>query len=74
MYIEIRIGKVAGKDLFETALNPGELITRIDFPVPTRAAYRKFPTPASQTSRSSKSTRGCSMHSMNYQSASDRWC
>jgi carbon-monoxide dehydrogenase medium subunit len=36
------------KDLFETALQPGELITRIDFPVPTRAAYRKFPNPASR--------------------------
>ncbi len=36
------------KDLFETALNPGELITRIDFPVPSRAAYRKFPNPASR--------------------------
>ncbi len=36
------------KDLFETALEPGEIITRIDFPVPTRAAYRKFPNPASR--------------------------
>jgi len=36
------------KDLFETALEPGELITRIDFPVPERAAYRKFPNPASR--------------------------
>jgi carbon-monoxide dehydrogenase medium subunit len=35
-------------DLFETALDPGEIITRIDFPVPTRAAYRKFPHPASR--------------------------
>ena len=30
------------KDLFETALEPGEIITRIDFPVPDRAVYRKF--------------------------------
>ncbi len=36
------------KDLFETALNPGELITRICFPVPERAAYQKFPNPASR--------------------------
>lgn len=36
------------QDLFETALEPGEIITRIDFPVPTRAAYRKFPNPASR--------------------------
>ncbi|MCZ6709982.1 MAG: xanthine dehydrogenase family protein subunit M [Gammaproteobacteria bacterium] len=36
------------KNLFETALQPGEIITRIDFPIPTRAAYRKFPNPASR--------------------------
>lgn len=36
------------QDLFETALQPGEILTRIDFPVPTRAAYRKFPNPASR--------------------------
>jgi len=36
------------KDLFETALAPGEILTRIDFPVPDRAAYRKFPNPASR--------------------------
>lgn len=35
-------------NLFETALAPGELIVRIDFPVPRRAAYRKFPNPASR--------------------------
>lgn len=35
-------------DLFETALKPGEIITRISFPVPRRAAYRKFPHPASR--------------------------
>jgi carbon-monoxide dehydrogenase medium subunit len=35
-------------NLFETALKPGELIVRIDFPVPRRAAYRKFPNPASR--------------------------
>lgn len=36
------------QDLFETALTPGEILTRIDFPVPDRAAYRKFPNPASR--------------------------
>jgi carbon-monoxide dehydrogenase medium subunit len=36
------------KDLFETALEPGEIITSIDYPVPDRAAYRKFPNPASR--------------------------
>lgn len=36
------------QDLFETALEPGEILTRIDFPVPARAAYRKFPNPASR--------------------------
>lgn len=36
------------RDLFETALDPGEIITRIEFPVPRRAAYRKFPHPASR--------------------------
>jgi carbon-monoxide dehydrogenase medium subunit len=36
------------KDLFETALAPGELIRSVSFPVPARAAYRKFPNPASR--------------------------
>ena len=36
------------RDLFETALEPGEIVTQIDFPVPDRAAYRKFPNPASR--------------------------
>ena len=36
------------QDLFETALEPGEMIVRIDFPIPRRAAYRKFPHPASR--------------------------
>ena len=36
------------KGLFETALAPGELITRVRFPVPAKAAYRKFPNPASR--------------------------
>ena len=29
-------------------LQPDEIITHIDFPIPTRAAYRKFPNPASR--------------------------
>ncbi|MGE5526915.1 MAG: FAD binding domain-containing protein [Rhodospirillaceae bacterium] len=33
--------------MFATALEPGELITRIAFPLPKRAAYEKFPHPAS---------------------------
>jgi carbon-monoxide dehydrogenase medium subunit len=36
------------KGLFETALEPGELIREIAFAIPTRAAYRKFPHPASR--------------------------
>ena len=33
--------------MFATALEPGELVTRVVFPVPKRAAYEKFPHPAS---------------------------
>jgi carbon-monoxide dehydrogenase medium subunit len=33
--------------MFSTALEPGELVTRIVFPIPKRAAYEKFPHPAS---------------------------
>ena len=33
--------------LFTTALEEGEIIVRIEFPVPKRAAYAKFPHPAS---------------------------
>jgi carbon-monoxide dehydrogenase medium subunit len=36
------------KGLFETALEPGELLTAVEFPVPERAAYVKFPQPASR--------------------------
>ncbi len=36
------------KDLFETALEPGEIVKSIEFPVPKRAAYCKFPNPASR--------------------------
>ncbi|WMT76443.1 FAD binding domain-containing protein [Bradyrhizobium sp. Ash2021] len=35
-------------DLFTTALLPGEILTRIDFPMPRRAAYIKFRNPASR--------------------------
>ena len=35
-------------DLFETALEEGEIITSVEFPVPARAAYAKFPNPASR--------------------------
>jgi carbon-monoxide dehydrogenase medium subunit len=34
--------------LFETALEPGEIITSVSFPVPEKAAYMKFPNPASR--------------------------
>lgn len=36
------------KDLFETALEPGEIITAVRFPVPKRAGYAKFRHPASR--------------------------
>ncbi|MEQ9449032.1 MAG: xanthine dehydrogenase family protein subunit M [Rhodospirillaceae bacterium] len=34
--------------MFETALEPGELIVKVAFPIPKRAAYAKFPNPASR--------------------------
>jgi len=34
--------------MFETALEEGEIITEVSFPVPERAAYQKFPNPASR--------------------------
>jgi carbon-monoxide dehydrogenase medium subunit len=34
--------------LFETALEPGEIITAVHFPIPKRAGYAKFPNPASR--------------------------
>jgi len=36
------------KGLFETALQPGEIITSVSFPVPKRAAYTKFKNQASR--------------------------
>jgi carbon-monoxide dehydrogenase medium subunit len=44
--------RIAAQDfftgLFETALEPGELITRVSFPIPQKAAYMKFANPASR--------------------------
>jgi aerobic carbon-monoxide dehydrogenase medium subunit len=44
--------QIAGDDfvlgLYETALQPGELITAVSFPLPQRAAYVKFKQPASR--------------------------
>jgi carbon-monoxide dehydrogenase medium subunit len=34
--------------MFSTALEDGEIITQIAFPKPERAAYKKFPNPASR--------------------------
>ncbi len=34
--------------MFATALEPGEIITAVEFPVPEKAAYVKFPNPASR--------------------------
>ncbi|MFO0994881.1 MAG: xanthine dehydrogenase family protein subunit M [Hyphomicrobiales bacterium] len=43
--------KIAGDKfftgMFETALKPDEIITAVEFPVPKRSAYMKFPNPAS---------------------------
>jgi carbon-monoxide dehydrogenase medium subunit len=44
--------RIAAQDfftgLFETALEAGELITQVSFPIPQRAAYTKFRNPASR--------------------------
>lgn len=44
--------KIAADDyfrgMFETALQSGEILTRIDFRIPDQAAYVKFPNPASR--------------------------
>lgn len=34
--------------LFETALEPGEIVRQVRFPIPLAAAYAKFPNPASR--------------------------
>jgi aerobic carbon-monoxide dehydrogenase medium subunit len=36
------------KGLFETALEPGEIVTKVKFPIPQKAAYEKFRNPASR--------------------------
>lgn len=36
------------KGLFETALEDGEMITKVSFPIPEKAAYEKFRNPASR--------------------------
>jgi carbon-monoxide dehydrogenase medium subunit len=36
------------KGMYETALGPDEIITAVSFPIPKRAAYAKFPNPASR--------------------------
>jgi carbon-monoxide dehydrogenase medium subunit len=44
--------RIAADDFFtgmyETALEPGEILTHVSFPVPRRAAYAKFSNPASR--------------------------
>lgn len=44
--------KIAGDDfftgMFETALEAGEIVTAVSFPKPEKAAYIKFPNPASR--------------------------
>ncbi len=44
--------EIAGDDfftgMFETALEDGEIVTAVSFPRPKRAAYMKFPNPASR--------------------------
>ena len=44
--------KIAADDfftgLFETALEPGEIVTSVSFPIPEKAGYSKFPNPASR--------------------------
>ncbi|HKJ73790.1 MAG TPA: xanthine dehydrogenase family protein subunit M [Alphaproteobacteria bacterium] len=43
---------IAGDDfftgMFETALEPGEIVTGVTYPIPDKAAYVKFPNPASR--------------------------
>jgi len=34
--------------MFTTALEQGEVVTAVEFPIPTKAAYEKFPNPASR--------------------------
>jgi carbon-monoxide dehydrogenase medium subunit len=36
------------KGLFETALDEGEIVTKVSFPIPQKAGYKKFRHPASR--------------------------
>lgn len=36
------------KGMFETALRRGEIVTAVDFPIPEKSGYAKFPNPASR--------------------------
>jgi carbon-monoxide dehydrogenase medium subunit len=36
------------KGMFETALEDGEIVTSVSFPIPKKAGYAKFPNPASR--------------------------
>lgn len=36
------------KGMFDTALEEGEVITKVSFPIPSKGAYMKFPNPASR--------------------------
>ena len=42
------VGDTFFKGLFETDLQPGEIVTSVHFAVPEKAAYAKFPNPASR--------------------------
>lgn len=50
--VQTNLRTIAGDDfftgLYETALQPGELVTAVRFPIPARAAYVKFKQPASR--------------------------
>ena len=50
--VETTKRKIAADDfftgLFETALEPGEIVTAVSFPIPEKAGYSKFPNPASR--------------------------
>jgi carbon-monoxide dehydrogenase medium subunit len=50
--VETNARSIAADDfftgLFETALDDGELVTAVRFPIPARAGYAKFPNPASR--------------------------
>ncbi|HEX7008211.1 MAG TPA: xanthine dehydrogenase family protein subunit M [Alphaproteobacteria bacterium] len=50
--VETTKRKIAADDfftgMFETALEPGEIVTAVSFPIPEKAGYSKFPNPASR--------------------------